>query len=65
MHHSRGIYGICLKLNKEPFKDHNIILIGLGNTRILIGCAQKSPRLLIRELANVGQCSQELFNLEG
>ena len=58
-HHSRGIYGIYLKNNK----DHNLKLTGLGNTRILIGYAPKPPRLMIRELANVGQCSWELFDL--
>ena len=37
------------KFNKEPPKDHSMKLIGLGNTRVLIGYAQTSPRLLIQE----------------
>jgi hypothetical protein len=41
----------------------NMLPIGLGNTRILIAYAQKSPRLLTPELANVGQSSWESCDL--
>ena len=31
-------------ISKENMKDHNIKPVGVGNTRILTDCAQKSPR---------------------
>ena len=48
----RGICGICLKwvilLIEKTLKDHNVQLVGLGNTRILIHWAQQSPWTLIK-----------------
>ena len=39
-----------LQINKRKPKDHNVDLVGLGNTRILIDYAQKSlveiPRII-------------------
>ena len=41
-HHFRGISGIHLKLVKKV-KDHNMYLVGLGNTRSFTEYAEKSP----------------------
>ena len=48
--HSRGIYRIYPNSIKENPKDVNMEPVGLGNTRILTGCAQKSPQSLRRSL---------------
>jgi hypothetical protein len=44
IHHFRGIYRVFLNLLrlKSPI-DHNIYLVGLGDTRIWTDYAQKSP----------------------
>ena len=42
----RGIYGICFQLIKKKPKGQNILLVGLGNTRISTYYVQKYPRIL-------------------
>ena len=47
--HFRGIYGTYLEYNKgskSERKNHNMYMVGLGNTRILIEHVQKSPQTL-------------------
>ena len=34
----------CTQTSKENMKDHNMSLVGIGNTKILTNYAQKFPR---------------------
>ena len=46
--HFRGIYGIYCKVIQNSSKDHNTQPVGLENTRILTGYAQKSSRAMLQ-----------------